>query len=176
MNEYVTKYAYAKYFAMESHNGQLRKYTRTPYIEHPIAVAKLVAGVTDDQEMIAAALLHDVVEDTPVTMAEIELLFGARVAALVRDLTDVSVRTDGNRVTRKAIDRAHIAAASADAKTIKLADLIDNSYSIVEYDPKFARVYMAEKRLLLGVLTDGHPTLWQMANEIIEQYYNGDKK
>lgn len=132
-------------------------------MEHPAAVAKLVCSVSRDECMIMAALLHDTVEDTDVTIDIIELEFGHRVANLVSDLTDVSKPENGNRETRKAIDREHTAKASPDAKTIKLADLIDNTKSIVEHDPDFAVVYLKEKELLLEVLTDGSAILYGIA-------------
>lgn len=164
----VTK---AREFATQAHAGQKRKYSGQPYIVHPIAVAELVATVTEDQEVIAAALLHDTVEDTPVTIDEIEACFGPRVAALVSDLTDVSRKEDGNRAARRAIDRAHTALASPDAKTIKLCDLIDNTRTIVRDDPGFARIYMAEKRLMLEVLKEGHAGLHERASRIVADYY-----
>jgi hypothetical protein len=74
-------------------------------------------------------------------------------------LTDVSAAADGNRAVRKAIDLAHTAKACADAKTIKLADLLSNTASIVEHDPGFARVYLKEKSAMLAVMTDGDATL-----------------
>jgi hypothetical protein len=74
--------------------------------------------------------LHDTVEDTGVELAELRRVFDDDVATLVEWLTDVSRPEDGNRVARKAIDRAHTARAPARAKTVKLADLIDNSRSI----------------------------------------------
>ena len=83
-------------------------------------------------------------------------------------LTDVSRPEDGNRAARKTLDREHIAKASPQAKTIKIADLIDNSRSIMAHDPQFARVYLAEKRLLLDVLTEGDPTLYAMARRIVD--------
>lgn len=164
----------AKLFAWEAHDsiGHRRKYVDAPYAVHLEAVADLVAEVTSDPEVIAAAWLHDVVEDTPATLADIEREFGARVAALVADLTDVSVPADGNRETRKTKDRQHTATASPEAKTVKLADLIDNSRSIMQHDPGFAKVYMREKRLLLEVLQEGHPVLYARAAKIIEAYYD----
>ena len=145
--------------------GQCRKYTGRPYIEHPRAVAKIVASVTDDAEMIAAALLHDVREDTQVTDAVVRAAFGERVADLVYWLTDQSKPADGNRATRKAIDRAHSAAAPPEAQTIKLADLIDNTLTIEQYDPDFAKVYLKEKEALLAVMGKGDPTLLKRARE-----------
>ena len=157
----------AKKFATERHTGQVRKYTGEPYICHPAAVVEIVRGMTHTPEMIAAAWLHDTVEDTETTLGEIKEYFGDQVSVLVEMLTDVSEPGDGNRATRKALDREHTAKASPDAKTIKLADLIHNTKSIVEFDPDFAKIYLAEKELLLKVLKEGDKTLWNRANDIV---------
>jgi (p)ppGpp synthase/HD superfamily hydrolase len=157
--------ARARAFATEAHGAidQRRKYTGEPYIVHPIAVAELVRSVPHTPEMIAAALLHDVVEDTPETLAEIETAFGAKVAELVGWLTDVSKPSDGNRRVRKHLDLLHTAEAPPDAKTIKLADLIDNTLTISRHDRSFWPVYRREKEALLQVLKEGDPTLWKRA-------------
>jgi len=86
----------ARQFATRMHASidQRRKYSGEPYIVHPAAVAKLVAGVTDDAAMISAAWLHDVVEDTPATLAQIEIEFGNEIATLVDELTDISTPVD----------------------------------------------------------------------------------
>lgn len=154
---------HARAYATQAHDGQVRKYTGEPYINHPAEVAQIVAGVDGSPEMIAAAWLHDVVEDCGVTLEAIHYHFGAEVRSLVFWLTDASKPSDGSRAKRKQIDREHIAAAPAEAQTIKLADLISNTSSIVERDPGFARIYLEEKRLLLGVLTRGHPVLMERA-------------
>ncbi len=144
--------------------GQTRKYTGEPYIVHPIAVAEIVRSVPHTPEMIAAAYLHDVVEDTPVTIEEIRAAFGDKVAELVDWLTDVSWPGDGNRRTRRELDLKHTAKAPPAAKTIKLADLIDNSLTIAKHDRRgFWPIYRAEKLALLEVLKDGDKTLWQRA-------------
>jgi (p)ppGpp synthase/HD superfamily hydrolase len=151
----------ARVFATAAHAavGQLRKYTFEPYIVHPAEVAGLVKEYGGTPEMIAAAWLHDTVEDTGVTSELIRKEFGDQVADLVGWLTDVSRPDHGNRAQRKAVDRAHTAAAPAEAQTIKLCDLIANTRSIVEHDEKFARVYLAEKRELLEVMTKGDTRL-----------------
>lgn len=163
----------AKAFCIAAHSavGQKRKYTGKPYYNHPIAVAKLVKKATHTNEMIMAALLHDVVEDTEVTINLVRHMFGDTVAKLVDELTDKSKPEDGNRAKRKAIDLANLAKASPEAKTIKLADLIDNTFSIVQYDPDFAKIYMREKRELLKVLTEGDETLYNKAKSIVDEYY-----
>lgn len=155
----------AQAFAAAAHAavGQVRKYTFAPYIEHPAAVAKIVQTVPHTAEMVAAAWLHDVVEDTGVTSQQIAAEFGTAVGELVFWLTDQSRPEDGNREARKAIDRAHSAAAPPEAQTIKLADLIDNTASIKEHDPGFAEVYRREKRQLLEVMTKGDPALMAIA-------------
>ncbi len=119
----------ARLFATEQHQriDQRRKYSNKPYDVHLKAVADIVAGVTADQEMIAAAWLHDAVEDTQATIEDIGRKFGPAIALLVEELTDVSRPGDGNRAARKLLDLRHTAQASVRAKTIKLADLIDNS-------------------------------------------------
>jgi hypothetical protein len=158
----------ARTFATSAHQriGHQRKYNKLPYDVHLQAVAKLVASVTDDAEMIAAAWLHDAVEDTPATLDDIAENFGAAVAELVESLTDVSMPSDGNRAIRKSIDREHSAQASARAKTVKLADLIDNCKDIVTHDERFARVYLVEMGALLKVLDDGDPTLLAEARRL----------
>jgi (p)ppGpp synthase/HD superfamily hydrolase len=161
-------------FATDAHAGQVRKYTGDPYIEHPLSVMAILQSVNADEELLIAAVLHDVVEDTPVELETVEAVFGERVAQLVDDLTDRSRPDDGNRRVRKQIDLEHTAQASPDAKTIKLADLIDNTGNIVQHDPGFAKRYMKEKQNLLQVLTEGHPELWSRANAIVEGYYRND--
>lgn len=75
-------------FAVEKHSGAKRKVDSAPYILHPIEVALIVSSMTYDQEVLAAAVLHDTVEDTDTTIAQIEALFGARTAALVASETE----------------------------------------------------------------------------------------
>jgi (p)ppGpp synthase/HD superfamily hydrolase len=157
-------------FARRAHESidHRRKYTNEPYIVHPIAVAELVRSVPHTSEMVAAAYLHDVVEDTPVTIEAIEAEFGTAVAELVGWLTDVSTPDDGNRARRKGLDLKRIAKAPPEAKTIKLADLVDNTLTVKDRDPAFWRVYRREKQALLQVLRDGDPTLWKRAAEQCE--------
>ena len=160
----------AQVYAMAAHASvkQVRKYTGEPYIVHPAEVAKIVAGVPGSTpDMVAAAWLHDVVEDTGCTYTDIHMAFGIDIATLVGWLTDVSQPHDGNRAHRKAVDRAHTAEAPAEAQTIKLADLISNSKSIMEHDPAFAKTYLEEKRLMLEVMIKGDPTLMAEARRYI---------
>jgi (p)ppGpp synthase/HD superfamily hydrolase len=157
----------AKAFAKYAHRNQVRKYTGENYFNHCKEVADLIWPFGTN-EMVAAAYLHDTVEDCEVPIELIGDLFGHEVQSLVSDLTDVSKPSDGNRRTRKDIDLAHTAKASREAKIIKLADLISNTRSIVQYDPDFARVYLREKERLLEVLTEG-TELFEMASGILLQ-------
>ena len=155
-------------YATMKHEGQVRKYTGQPYIVHPIAVASLVATVEHTQDMLTAAILHDTVEDTDATLGEIESLYGPNVAYLVWELTKITTPEDGNRAARSKLERTKLRFVCQEAMTIKLADLIDNTTSIVKYDPEFAKVYLEEKRLLLEVMTGGSPILRKKALEIIK--------
>jgi hypothetical protein len=159
----------ARQYAIHAHGrvDQRRRYTNQPYDAHLKAVADIVADVTDDEEMLAAAWLHDAIEDTPATYEELEAEFGGAVAHLVVELSDVSRPTDGNRAVRKAIDREHLAHASTRAKTIKLADLIDNTQDIVNHDAKFGKVFVTEAAALLEVLADGDPRLLSRARKVV---------
>ena len=157
----------ARVFATAAHAaaGQVRKCTFEPYIVHPAEVVSIVRSVPHTPEMLAAAWLHDVVEDTAVTMEVVRKEFGTEVADLVGWLTDVSRPEHGNRAKRKELDRLHTAAAPAEAQTIKLADLISNTRSIMAHDEKFAKTYLEEKRLLLAVMHRGDATLMAEARK-----------
>ena len=158
----------AAVFARYAHRNQVRKYTGEPYWNHCNEVAYIVWPHATN-EMVAAAYLHDTMEDCEVDSDTIQTLFGDRVCSLVKDLTDVSKPSDGNRRIRKDIDLKHTAMASPEAKTIKLADLISNTRSIVQYDPNFARVYLHEKERLLEVLQEGDPKLFHTASNLLLQ-------
>ncbi len=158
----------AREFAVNAHTriGHLRKYHKLPYATHLHNVAALVASVTDDPETLAASWLHDVVEDTPATIEDVETAFGRSIASLVESLTDVSRPRDGNRSARKELDRRHLSKADGRAKTIKLADLIDNCRDICKNDERFARVYLREMAKLLEVLQEGDAGLYRQAIEV----------
>lgn len=169
MHELVDR---ARRYATEAHSriNHRRKYSFEPYDVHLKDVAGIVATVTDDPETIAAAWLHDVVEDTPASFLDIEREFGPTLAALVEELTDVSRPADGNRATRKAMDRAHLAGASGRAKTVKLADLIDNCRDICRQDREFGRVFLQEMASLLEVLGDGDQRLHKRATAMLREH------
>ncbi len=150
----------AMQFARQIHSAQRRKYTNNPYSDHLAEVAGIVATVSelhrDAQVTLATAWLHDSVEDQDISAQELLDRFGIEVMKGVMFLSDLE---KGNRAERKAASRNRLASAPAWVQDIKVADLISNTSSIVMHDPKFAVVYLEEKRLLLDVLTTANPAL-----------------
>ena len=116
-------------FAEKAHAGAVRKGTKIPYIVHPLETAVIVALMTGDEEVIAAAVPHDVVEDTPVTGEEIAQLFGRRVASLVLEETDDKSQCWKVRKARKLEMIRH---ASLAAKMITLGDKLSNMRSTAQ--------------------------------------------
>lgn len=162
----------AKRFCEIAHADQKRKYTGEPYFTHPLTVYRILrAHKVFDDNVLCAAILHDTIEDTKVTYEDIELFFNKRIADLVFEVTDISKPEDGNRKRRKEIDLEHLSKASYWGQTIKLADLLHNTSSILKADEDFAKVYMKEKKALLSVLIGGNTTLWCKASDIVDNYY-----
>lgn len=121
IKEIVNKaYNYAK----SKHEGQMRKYSDLPYFSHPKAVARIIEELTGDPEMIASALLHDVVEDSDSTIEEINKEFGNRVADLVNELTNK--KEERGSMTKRDYMIVKLKAMSHDALLIKLADRYHN--------------------------------------------------
>ncbi|WP_394780645.1 HD domain-containing protein [Undibacterium sp.] len=152
----------AMMFAREVHKNQVRKYSGNPYADHLAEVAGIVATISPNPEHIAVAWLHDSMEDCGVQPETVRTLFGDTVAKGVIALSDMET---GNRAERKALSRTRLAAAPAWVQTIKCADLISNTSSIVRHDPKFAVTYLEEKRLLLDVLSQADPRLLALARK-----------
>jgi len=170
----MNKIEIAKAFAHEAHDriGQKRKYSGQPYWTHTDHVAEIVTSIGGTEDMIIAAHLHDVLEDvTPkypgYSEGQIEVQFGANVLRLVKDLTDVFTKESYpklNRAQRKELERERVSKISSEAKTIKLADFLDNTASIAEHDKDFAKVYLREKLAMLPYLSDGNSDLLQRAS------------
>lgn len=161
-------------FAEAAHASidQRRKYGGEPYIVHPREVLQILLTYSEwpvSEAQQAAALMHDVVEDTPVSLDQIRTEFGDEVADLVGWLTDVSKPSDGNRKTRKALDLAHTAAAPVAAKSVKLADCISNAPSITLHDPGFARKWLQEKAAILDACSDADPGLLRKARHMLRE-------
>jgi (p)ppGpp synthase/HD superfamily hydrolase len=144
-------------FAAKAHEGVFRNWSGEPYVEHCERVAGSLAALGFPEKVVAAAFLHDVVEDCPVSAAEIEAEFGPEVAALVVEVTNPKV--PGSRAVRKAAVIKHLAGSSYYGASIKLADMLDNSSNVAALAPAFAKGYLAEMANKLAVLGHGHPEL-----------------
>lgn len=166
--------------ADRAHGKQVRKYTGERYIGHPIRVMDMVREYNDDVRVCCAALLHDVLEDTPVTHDEmrselLRVLPGREtehVMELVVELTDVFVREAYprmNRRTRKDKEAQRLATISGEAQSIKYADIIDNVSDIVQQDLDFARVFVREGKRMLTAMNAGHPDLREKAIALVDQ-------
>ena len=117
-------------FAVKAHAGTERRGKGFPYIVHPLEAVEIVATMTTDQELLAAAALHDTVEDTSVTLDDIRREFGDRVAKLVEEESDVfmegvSEADSWHERKQAAIDR--LSRASLDAKMVALGDKLSNA-------------------------------------------------
>lgn len=182
MNLLIPKLLEAVRFATTAHQDQVRGgVLRTPYVNHCIDVAQSVseAGFTDSDTVIAA-VLHDTVEDTTVTVAQIQDQFGARVAGLVQDLTlPKSVAKD--REAKHAFQLAKMAAMDLHGQAIKIADKTANVFDLYNDPPKWGmralrgysdsarEVVMAatsQDERILKLVTDFHRTY-----EITRKHY-----
>lgn len=112
-------------FATEAHHGTERRGKGYPYIIHPMEAVSIVATLTNDPEMLAAAMLHDTVEDTSATIEQIRELFGERVASLVQHET-APLPDDAPWRTRKEAQVAQLANAPHDSKVVAMGDKLSN--------------------------------------------------
>lgn len=120
-------------FAVEKHSGSFRKGTKTPYIVHPVEALAIAATMTDDEEVLAGAVLHDTVEDTDTTIEEVEELFGKRVAELVAAESEDKRREKSSEDTwkiRKEETLEHLKTAPKEVKIITLGDKLSNMRAI----------------------------------------------
>jgi HD domain len=171
--------AYA--FAAEQHRDQRRKGDAAePYINHVIEVAQLAAEATGgrDIDLVIAAVLHDVVEDTPASFADLESRFGSDVAGLVRECTDDASLP---KAERKRLQVVSAPGKSARAKIIKLADKTSNLRALVESPPSAWPVdrrlgYVAWARDVAGGLEGVNPWLeaqFAAAADAAERHFRG---
>ncbi|WP_233144125.1 HD domain-containing protein [Lottiidibacillus patelloidae] len=123
----------AKEFATKAHEGQVRKVRSNPFIEHPEGVAKILQDAGMAAEVVAAGWLHDVVEDTPYTIEDIDNEFGEKVATIVASNTEKKLEDDGNK--RAWDDRKKDTINAIPEKTMEelallIADKLDNLQSL----------------------------------------------
>lgn len=135
-------------FAAAKHRDQRRKGRgASPYINHPIEVARALAeiGGVSDPDILTAAILHDTVEDTQTTPAELQEIFGARVRSLVEEVTDDKKLT---RAEQRRLQIVHAPTLSPGARLIKLGDKLCNVHDVIHdpppsWDPNRRREYLA---------------------------------
>lgn len=167
-------------FAIKWHGKQKRKYTGHPYWFHLVGVAYLVYKTTKDEISTVVALLHDLLEDTECPYYKLDRFLNGfyaphtvkKIIKGVEHLTDEYVRIaypEINRKRRKQLEAERLGKIPNWVKTIKLADLINNSKSIVKHDKDFARVYLKEKEELLKQLQGGNVNLLIEAIEILDK-------
>lgn len=162
----------AMVFAREVHALQRRKYTNNPYIDHLAEVAGVVSTVSashpDAQVSMAVSWLHDCVDDQQVSAQELVDRLGLEVVRGVMLLSDIE---EGNRATRKAAALVRLGSAPAWVQDIKVADILSNTSSIALHDPKFALIYLEEKRLQLDALALANPELLAIARLQVADAY-----
>lgn len=158
----------AAQLARRAHATQKRKYTGRPYVEHPARVAARVALHTEaTEDMVAAAFLHDVLEDTQATQGDILVGTNQDVLDLVIWMTNPSKkRGDLNRSQRKAMDRDHLSKAPREVKLIKLLDRIDNLAEMGLASWDFKVMYAQESLLLLEAIGDVDTDLWKELGDL----------
>jgi (p)ppGpp synthase/HD superfamily hydrolase len=173
-------------YADNAHGNQMRKYTQERYIVHPVRVMETLRGYTGRLPLLATALLHDVLEDTPVKAPEmLGFLKGVmndteaeETLNLVIEMTDVFVKEaypELNRKQRKQLERGRIALTSANAQTIKYADVIDNAIDITTHDHNFAPHYLKEVLAILKVADKGNAQLYAKAMQVVTDSLNAIK-
>jgi len=157
-------------FAAYKHRNQRRKDAEaSPYINHPIALARVLAveGYVDDPKTIVAAILHDTVEDTETTLDELRLHFGEEIADVVAEVTDDKSLT---KEQRKALQVEHAPTLSRRAKLVKLADKICNLRDVATAPPKDwplsrRREYFDWGKRVVDGMRGAHPALEAVFDE-----------
>lgn len=174
MNDIVTK---AQKWAHDAHDsiGQMRKYGGRVYWVHTDAVSDLLRQAGEDENIQAAAHLHDVLEDVAPTnptysLSEMIKEFGPHITQLVVEVTNVFTKENYpelNRTKRKKLEHERLMKISDGAKSIKLADIIDNIGGLFDHNPDFAKVYVPEKSLILPHLKSGNKVLYEKAFKVL---------
>ena len=157
-------------FAAHKHRDQRRKdLESSPYINHPIALANVLwrEGGVQQAEVISAALLHDTIEDTDTTEAELRQRFGKKVAGIVAEVTDDKSL---DKAVRKRLQVEHAPHLSREAKLVKLADKISNLRDMAASPPKTwpksrVREYFDWAKRVVDGLRGVHPQLEKIFDE-----------
>ena len=179
-------------FATKAHSGAKRKGTNVPYIVHPIEAAAIVSAMTDDQEIIAAAVLHDVLEDTDTTEDDLYARFGTRITELVMNESEDKRRNLPAALTWKTRKQETITfletKASREAKMLALADKLANLRAIhrdqciigdkiwERFNEKDKNMHAWMYRSIAKALEElkDHPT-WQEYNRLVDEVFGKEK-
>ncbi len=184
----LTLLDHAIIFATKAHSGTTRKGTNVPYIVHPIEAAAIVSSMTDDEEVIAAAVLHDVIEDTEATREDLLARFGRRITDLVMDESEDKRRNFPAELTWKTRKQETITfletRADRDAKMLALADKLANLRAIYRdqciigdkvwerFNEKDKNMHAWMYRSIAKALEElrDHP-MWQEYNRLVEEVF-----
>jgi (p)ppGpp synthase/HD superfamily hydrolase len=162
-------------FVEHKHKEQKRKYTGEPYTTHLLSVAEIVSKY--DESCIEIAMCHDLFEDTNCNFDELykkmveigfERHYSYDVCKCVTELTDVFTHEDFpylNRAKRKENEAKRLGKISERSQTVKYADLIDNTSSIVKHDKEFAKTYLKEKKRIIELMTNGNKELFDFCKQ-----------
>lgn len=175
---------YAKIFAEKAHAGQYRRIMRVPYVTHPIRVAERVEAVGFSDDVICAAYLHDVVEDTTYTIEDIEEQFGPRITHLVAAHTEDKTKSWQER---KQCTVDMIAAAEKEVKYLIVADRLDNMLDLEKdieklgdtvwqnfnagYESQMWYNQSIVKNMYIGLDTDEIPPYFQEFKDVIKRIF-----
>jgi len=154
----------AMIYAENIHRNQKRKYTNAPYFVHLSEVAGLVAAIYPDPVPVSIAWLHDSMEDCGITHETLVKNFNKEIADGVQWLSDLE---EGNRHERKILSRERLSKAPHWIQDIKICDVISNTSSIMQFDPKFAVTYLEEKRLMLEVFENPNLDLLRICKNYV---------
>jgi len=156
-------------FMKRAHAGQVRKFSGEPYWTHPYAVAKCLRRFTQDRDTICAGYLHDVPEDTDVTIQQVQSEFGSEVARIVDGVTKIVLPEETSREEKFWLNTQRLVDFNCEKiHTLKLADIWHNCRDLVEKDQDTAVEYLPEKYILAGLLRAGSLPLRTYAIETIE--------
>lgn len=135
--------------AFDYHGDQMRKFSDELYINHCLRVASLVGDYTEDDELVIAAVLHDIVEDTPATLTDVNSWFGSKVTGLVKELTndDISISHKGKKVYMS----EKFNTLSSEALIIKSLDRLDNLTGLINSNAtlQFVKTYVSDTDYLI---------------------------
>ncbi|MCC8182247.1 MAG: HD domain-containing protein [Clostridiales bacterium] len=179
-------------FATQAHSGAVRKGSSVPYILHPLEAAAIAATITEDQTVLAAAVLHDVVEDTPCTLEQLEARFGPEVASLVaaetEDKRPGQAPEDSWRIRKEEAVRRLRQDPRREVKIVALGDKLSNLRSMYQalrregdalwtrfhqQDPLEHRWYYGEMGAALACLR-GYPA-WEEYWELFRRIWPGER-